>query len=317
MIMLPPGPVIIMDPAQPLAITQRAVVVTKPAGVWESSYFPNYYEFGYTASPTATVPDSGPVNVVSVDSTSIPVPSPLHVLLDISAHDPAAALYLMVRANLQSGFTSTWSAPVLVNDPSAYTPPNPIPTPIRVPTPTATATPPPSPSPTPAPVACPKLQFVGVRGSGETASDFGGYGKTVGTIKDTIEKKVPQTASTAIEYPAIPVGYGALYYGIAYENSVAKGRTVLDTLITKFITDCPKTYLILAGYSQGAQVAGDEFAYLTPIEKNPHSGAHYDRRSSLQSKPAAGRSRQLRQKPLGNLPAHRPGNARNRPSVYS
>jgi hypothetical protein len=122
--------------------------------------------------------------------------------------------------------------------------------------------------PAPPAITCPKLQFVGVRGSGETMHDYDGFGKTVASIKDVIEKKVPGTASYAVDYEAINVGLGVYAYGDLYIESVHSGTTNLDMYLTDFIKDCPNTYVILAGYSQGAQVAGDEFAYLTAYEKS-------------------------------------------------
>ncbi len=151
-------------------------------------------------------------------------------------------------------------------------------TPVADPTPTVTPTVDPTPDPTPSPtqtinpappptVSCPKLQFVGVRGSGETNASAGGYGDTVAAVKSTIEAKVPGTASQFIDYRAIPVGFGAFAYGSDYVASLAEGHQVLDRFLTQFMADCPQTYVVLAGYSQGAQVVGDEFEYLTPAEK--------------------------------------------------
>jgi hypothetical protein len=268
-IQLPPGPVTTLDPVQPWVITERAVTAVTPAD-WENSYFPNYFEYGYTTVANALVPDDTlSVNVLSTDPTTVPLASPLHILLDISDQDPSTTLYLMVRANLQSGINTAWSTPTLINDPSMYLPPEPTPTPTPTPTPapSPTPTPTPTPKPTPPPIACPKLQFVGIRGSGETKNDAGGYGNTVATVKNVVEKKVPGTKSVPIDYPAIPIGYGGLTYGSEYVKSVAKGQTALDAFLTKFIANCPHTYVILAGYSQGAQVAGDEFGYLTTTEK--------------------------------------------------
>ncbi len=268
MYMIAPGPVLSLDAAQPPVITQRAITATTPPG-WESGYFANSFEYGYALSSTAPTPDDTMnVNVISYDPTITPIASPLHILIDISEQDPNVTLYLMVRADLQSGIPSDWSKPLLINDPSWYaTPPDPTPTPTPTPIPTPVPTPSPSPTPPPKPINCPKLQFVGVRGSGETKNDAGGYGNTVGNIKDIIEKKVSGTKSTPIDYPAIAVGYDGINYLSEYEKSMAKGRDSLDAFLTKFIVDCPHTYVILAGYSQGAQVAGDEFAYLTTTEK--------------------------------------------------
>src|SRR5260370_904431 len=46
MILMPPGPTLALEATQPQFITQRTVTATTPAG-WESSYFANYYEYGY------------------------------------------------------------------------------------------------------------------------------------------------------------------------------------------------------------------------------------------------------------------------------
>jgi hypothetical protein len=254
-----------LDTAQSPIITERAVTATYPVG-WEGSYYPNYYEFGYTSSPEATRPDSDLVNVLAVSPDSTPVQSPVRIVLDIAERDPEATLYLMIRANLQSGLSSNWSKPTLINDPSMYIPP--VPTPSPTPTPTPTPNPTPSPTPTPAPRNCPKLQFVGVRGSGETKKDAGGYGATVASVKDVIEKMVSGTQSFPVDYPAIPIAAGGRVYLEEYVKSVARGQEALDAFLTQFIVECPHTYVILAGYSQGAQVAGDEFAYLTSYEKS-------------------------------------------------
>jgi len=268
--LIPPGPTLTLDAAQPPVITERAVTATIPP-LWQDSYFPNYYEYGYSLSSTAAAPDGTlSVNVLSYDPQTTPLATPLHILIDLSEQDPSVTLYLMVRANLQSGINTDWSVPMLINDPSWFVaPPDPTPTPTPAPTPTPTPTPSPVPVPTPVPTPanCPKLQFVGVRGSGETRKDNGGYGSTVANIKNIIENKVNGTKSTPIDYPAIPVGYGGSTYLSEYEISMAKGRDALDVFLTKFVVDCPHTYVILAGYSQGAQVAGDEFANLTTNEK--------------------------------------------------
>jgi hypothetical protein len=51
--------------------------------------------------------------------------------------------------------------------------------------------------------SCPTMQVVGVRGSGETQADSGGYGRTVRSVVDRIQQLVPATASHEIDYPAI------------------------------------------------------------------------------------------------------------------
>jgi hypothetical protein len=107
------------------------------------------------------------------------------------------------------------------------------------------------------PKSCPPLKFFGVRGSGETSTDDGGYGSTVGEAEHTLATLVPHLAPTAINYPAIPVGYKLADYGTEYQKSVAAGKTALHNAVMAFNTRCPTTYMVISGYSQGAQVAGD------------------------------------------------------------
>ena len=115
---------------------------------------------------------------------------------------------------------------------------------------------------------CPSLQFFGVRGSGETTSDGDGYGTTVQGFEQTLATLVPGLSATPIDYPAVPVGYtGILYYKNTYKNSVAAGENALQTALIVFRSKCPRTYVMLAGYSQGAQVAGDVADTLTKAQR--------------------------------------------------
>jgi hypothetical protein len=110
--------------------------------------------------------------------------------------------------------------------------------------------------------ACPVMQIVAVRGSGETESDYGGYGRTVYDVVTQIGSAVANTASQEINYRAIPVGYGGWnHYPANYRASVLDGVTKLTSAIQGFIAGpCgSSTYLYLVGYSQGAQVVGDTF----------------------------------------------------------
>jgi hypothetical protein len=119
------------------------------------------------------------------------------------------------------------------------------------------------------------MQIVGVRGSGETADDAGGFGTTVKTVVDSIRSVNPTAAATPIEYPAIAVQWwDPSYYTGNYTRSVRAGRTALTSYITQFINGpCGGTvYLYLVGYSQGAQVVGDVYQNLTSGQRSRVAG---------------------------------------------
>jgi hypothetical protein len=111
---------------------------------------------------------------------------------------------------------------------------------------------------------CPTMDVVGVRGSGETANDYDGYGQTVADVVDHIKSTVPSVQSHEVDYPAIAVGYGGIKYPSKYKASISSGRTALNTYIASYLkSTCEKsTHLYLVGYSQGAQVVGDVFQSL-------------------------------------------------------
>jgi Cutinase len=107
---------------------------------------------------------------------------------------------------------------------------------------------------------CRPLRFYGVRGSGETTSQGNGYGTTVQQFEQTLTGEITGLGylpATEVEYPAIPFGYAWQDYAAAYNDSVAAGENALQTDLADLWHQCPSTYVVLAGYSQGAQVAGD------------------------------------------------------------
>ncbi len=108
---------------------------------------------------------------------------------------------------------------------------------------------------------CWPLRFYGVRGSGETTSEGNGYGTTVQQFEQTLTGDkmtgLGYLPVTEVEYPAIPFGYAWQDYTSSYDNSVAAGENALQTDLIDLWHQCPSTRVVLAGYSQGAQVAGD------------------------------------------------------------
>jgi hypothetical protein len=175
-------------------------------------------------------------------------------------------LVLFIRINFLgngtvAAYESGWSAWTSLPTFPDITP-NPGPSPSPLPNP------PPSQKPTPPSSACGAVRFVGVRGSGETKNDAGGYGKAVASVKTEIEKIIPGVKSGYIQYRALAVRYAdPNYYGGGYTLSVGDGIQALQRYLRDFFAQCPHTKLILAGYSQGAQVAGDVYEVLTKTQK--------------------------------------------------
>ncbi len=164
----------------------------------------------------------------------------------------AAPRYVRARMNVtlsdSTPYSTGWSAWVKVQRVTSTTPP-PVP---------------------PAPPAnqCPTALFIGVRGSGETKNDAGGYGNTIADVKQRVERAIPSTESLPIHYTATPVKLGDPQYGIRYLNSMATGRQALrGALASAFQSKCTKTRFILAGYSQGAQVAADVYQNLSKSQR--------------------------------------------------
>jgi hypothetical protein len=111
----------------------------------------------------------------------------------------------------------------------------------------------------------PAWNIIGVRGSGETASDDNGsgLGTRVGPAyrAAAAELRALGVASTqihvdALNYPAVPVSSYHIVNLLtgAYATSVSTGVSNLANLIQPEVANCPSTKFILIGYSQGAQV---------------------------------------------------------------
>jgi hypothetical protein len=110
--------------------------------------------------------------------------------------------------------------------------------------------------------SCPTMRVFGVRGSGETKSDYGGYGRTVYDAIQEIYDKDPSAQISPIDYEAIGVEPLNPSYDLGgYTHSVATGDQALLSAINNWIAGpCGKTtYIYLIGYSQGAQVVGDVY----------------------------------------------------------
>jgi hypothetical protein len=134
-----------------------------------------------------------------------------------------------------------------------------------------------------------QVRVIGVRGSGEP--DNGGPGKTVGAFIHQLEALGDPDAVQAegLEYPAVAVvpskptlAFGVLggsrasaalvaRKAVQYRHSVNQGVDNLIAAVKKRIDRCKDVELVLAGYSQGAQVIREALPKLTPMAS--HVGA--------------------------------------------
>jgi hypothetical protein len=120
--------------------------------------------------------------------------------------------------------------------------------------------------------ACPELQFVGVRGSGEVQSQDGGLAPTVAAVKTVMARLVPNMGVEAINYKAVPLppfnNAAALHdFRSRYLQSKTGGQVALNALLDSLMMSCPATSMVLVGFSQGAQVVGDDLIALTSEER--------------------------------------------------
>jgi hypothetical protein len=114
---------------------------------------------------------------------------------------------------------------------------------------------------------CAPLTFVGVRDSGEKAKDHKGFGATVDSVRTAVRALVPGTREIAVDYRAVSVKpKGPL--DTAYDASVNDGIHRAHLAISGLLRKCARTWIVLAGAGQGADVLGDLFeTYLTATER--------------------------------------------------
>lgn len=95
--------------------------------------------------------------------------------------------------------------------------------------------------------ACPQLEIIGARGTGQPP----GLGIILTPLARQITQQVPQTVRT------IPLDYPATFN---YASSVRQGVAEVRRVMTATAAQCADTRFILLGYSQGADVMGDALA---------------------------------------------------------
>jgi hypothetical protein len=122
----------------------------------------------------------------------------------------------------------------------------------------------------PPPYQCGDLKFFGARGSGQASDDHGGYGPEIASTLTSVKSLLPAGTTLqdeALDYPAIGVHWwDPSYYTADYQASERAGFETLQFDVRQYIRNCPTKRVILAGYSQGADVVGDTFLSLSPDE---------------------------------------------------
>jgi cutinase len=113
-------------------------------------------------------------------------------------------------------------------------------------------------------LACSNVEFIGVRGSGESYSGNYGMGNQIVALYEKVKARKPSTQtlqSYGLEYPAINVA--EWWKAIGYYPSVWEGDSHLESRIKGDASACPSMKILVSGFSQGAHVVGDTIENLT------------------------------------------------------
>jgi hypothetical protein len=122
-------------------------------------------------------------------------------------------------------------------------------------------------------LACSSVEFIGVRGSGESYSGNFGMGTQIGNLYERVRARKPGTQtlqSYGLEYQAINVA--EWWKALGYFPSVWEGDEHLENRIKGDAAACGSMKILVAGFSQGAHVVGDTIENLT--NKNDSSLSH-------------------------------------------
>ncbi|MGK2309549.1 cutinase family protein [Cutibacterium sp. V947] len=112
-------------------------------------------------------------------------------------------------------------------------------------------------------MGCASVMFVGVRGSGETPP----FGSTITSVRDALAQKWKGRGTVRqvyLDYPAADphtlqrasmssLLFDATMPSTEYFDSAALGAKKLTTLLNEEKKQCPKEWVVLAGFSQGSQ----------------------------------------------------------------
>ncbi|WP_407288730.1 PE-PPE domain-containing protein [Streptomyces sp. BP-8] len=99
--------------------------------------------------------------------------------------------------------------------------------------------------------------------------EVGGHLDGDATVYDPSNATLPEGVSfTKIHYSASIAPYPG--DTVSLDDSVAEGIAKLDAAVRNFHGTCSDSHVTIAGYSQGALVAGDELAVLSGSDAVPH-----------------------------------------------
>lgn len=145
---------------------------------------------------------------------------------------------------------------------------------------TATAAPSTSPTATASPAVpitsttdkqmCPKVQILAVQGTGESSdsSSITADSGMLGQLVQPVMMKANAGGKPAVERAYIPYAADFGFKGVPYAESMTNGLGNLEAMTTSISTSCPDTKFVIAGYSQGADIA-DQFLRSVGQGKGP------------------------------------------------
>lgn len=110
-----------------------------------------------------------------------------------------------------------------------------------------------TPPPADAAGACPAVVMVAGSGTWENPNADGSPVGMLAPVADTLEKKHGKDFEAVFpQYPA-----QAFTGGVTYGDSKSAGVEAIDATVAEWAAKCPSTKFLLAGYSQGADAAGN------------------------------------------------------------
>jgi hypothetical protein len=112
--------------------------------------------------------------------------------------------------------------------------------------------------------ACSNVEFIGVRGSGESYSGNFGMGNQIANLYERVKARKPSSQSLqsyGLEYQAVNVA--EWWKAWDYFFSVWEGDEHLENRIKADASACSSMKILVAGFSQGAHVVGDTIENLS------------------------------------------------------